>query len=142
MRRVGFVIAGCVVASCHLADSPEPPKCPPGSHPELGHCTVDPVDASSTVKISAAPGGTSCDGDAADQRPPGLSPDPLTVALGVAFTFQNDDVVDHEIKGADGQLWTTVKAGATADPAVKLAKTGSWAYRVSGCAKGGTIVVE
>jgi plastocyanin len=122
MRRIALV---ALVASCNLADPPET-RCTAGFHADNGQCTADTAAGGNVVTIDAcAP-----------------APDPLGVTLGTAFTFTNHDAVAHDIHGADGQLWTTVAAGATADPAITLAKAGSWAYTVSGCTKGGTIVVR
>ena len=57
------------------------------------------------------------------------------------FELQNTDSVDHVIAGADGQAWATVKAGQVS-PLIGITKVGSWPYTVSGCATGGTVVVE
>lgn len=122
MRRIALV---GLLTACNLADPPET-RCPAGFHPDKEQCIADTAAGGEIVTIDAC----------------AATPDPLTVKLGTAFTFTNHDAVAHDIHGADGQLWTSVAAGATADPAITLAKAGSWAYTISGCSKGGTIVVQ
>jgi plastocyanin len=127
------------VSGCSFGE-PAPINCPAGSHAAIGRCVGD-TTAAIQVKISAAVGGTSCAGDVATQRAPVLDPETVHVKAGEAFQFDNADVVDHEIRGTDGQVWLSVSAGALS-PFTSLMKTGTWGYRVSGCAKGGTVAVE
>ncbi len=139
MRVVVATALTAVLASCHLADSPQT-DCPAGSHPELGRCVVDPIDGANIV-ITANAAGTSCSGgDAAADRPPVVAPDPFHLTAGAAFHFVNQDDMDHEIRGVDGQVWATVPKGHTG-PDETIAKAGTWQYTVSGC-KGGTILVQ
>jgi hypothetical protein len=118
------------LAGCHLADSPDPVKCDPGTHPSDGHCTVD-VVTGVHVTILPADGGMSCS----------VEPDSIQVVPNGKFEIENTDSVEHEIAGADGQTWATVKPGQLS-PLIGITKVGSFAYTVSGCAKGGTVVVE
>jgi len=115
---------------CHLADSPDPVACDPGTHPSDGRCVLD-VGNALTVTISPGAGGASCT----------VSPESIKVAPNAKFEFKNDDSVEHVIAGVDGQTWTSVKP-AQLSPLVGITKAGSWAYTVSGCARGGTVVVE
>lgn len=138
VRRVLF--AAVLVAGCQLADDPEPPKCERGYHPELDRCVQDETTAL-RVKISPAAGGTTCTGDATSQRPPVLAPEILTVKAAEEFQFENADVVPHEIRGVDGTPWLTIPAGQLS-PFTSIAKVGTWGYRVSGCARGGSVTVE
>lgn len=124
-------MAVVVLTSCNLADPPEI-HCPAGSHADLGHCVADTAAGGNELTIDVPDGGASCS----------AAPDPFSTGVGVPFAFVNHDGVSHEIRGADGQLWTTVAAGATSDPAISLSKAGSWPYTISGCTKGGTIVVR
>ncbi len=125
---VVVVVAGLV--GCHLADSPDPVKCEPGTHPSDGHCAQDVVSA---VRVTISPGqaGASC----------AVEPDSIKVAPNARFEFQNADSVDHVVAGDDGQPWTTAKAGQLS-PLIGITKAGAWPYTVSGCTKGGTVVVE
>lgn len=125
---VFVVVAGLV--GCHLADSPDPVKCDPGSHPSDGHCAQD-VAFAVRVTILPGEGGASC----------AVEPDSIKVAPNAEFEFQNADSVDHVVAGADGQPWATAKAGQLS-PLIGITKAGAWAYTVSGCTKGGTVVVE
>jgi hypothetical protein len=129
LALVVVTLAG-VVAGCHLGDSSDPVKCEAGSHPSDGHCALDVVVA---VHVTVLPGdgGASCAAD----------PTSIKVAPSAEFEFQNTDSVDHVIAGADGQAWATVKAGQVS-PLIGITKVGSWPYTVSGCANGGTVVVE
>ena len=135
----GVAIGACL-ASCHLAETIDPKKCDPGFHNNNGHCDADPADGPS-ITIAAATGGTSCAGDPAAQRPPVVSPDSITVTPNGSFRFTNDDTVDHTITGDDGQTWVSAKAGESSS-FMGITKAGSWNYHVSGCAKGGVIVVQ
>jgi hypothetical protein len=130
-------VAVLLVASCHLADTPET-DCPAGYHPDLGRCAKDDIKGTAVV-IQPAPGGTSC-ADKNAQRAPIVEPDPLNVASGQAFQFTNHDQMDHEVRGADGQVWATVAQGQTSG-FFQIVKTGSWRYFISGCT-GGTVVVQ
>ena len=129
MSRLAVALA-VVLTGCHLADSPDPVKCDPGTHPSDGHCVNDPVSAV-TVTVSPGQGGAACT----------VSPASISVAVNGKFEIDNKDTVDHLITGADGQSWATVKAGQLS-PLIGIAKAGSFAYTVSGCANGGTVVVE
>ena len=128
------------LSGCLLADDPDPPKCASGFHPENQHCAPDTV-TETRVTITAAARGTPCTGDAASQRPPVVTPEALHVKLDELFQFENADVMDHEVRGADGKVWVSVPAGQRS-LMTSITKVGTWAYRVSGCAKGGAIVVE
>jgi len=138
--RAFVVASSTLVAGCHLADDPEPPKCPAGSHVELDRCVKDEASAR-RVKISAPAGGTLCGGDPGSERPPILEPETLEVAAGEELQFENADTVAHEIRGTDGTAWLTVPAGELS-PYTTITKVGTWGYRVSGCAKGGAVTVE
>jgi hypothetical protein len=140
LPRPLFACAAIVLASCHLADDLDPPNCGPGTHVENRRCVQDPIDGPQ-VAILPASGGTSCAGDPSAQRPPVVDPESFQVGAGVDFRFVNRDVVDHEIRGVDGQVWVTVKAGHASD-FTSIQKAGSWGYRVSGCAKTSQIVVQ
>jgi hypothetical protein len=112
------------LAGCHLAETIDPPTCPPKSHLQGGQCVADPVEGP-LVSIAACV----------------LTPDPITVAINGEFRFQNDDDVDRMITGDDGTVWGTVKAK---QPSTILAitKAGSWRYHLSGCPNAGTVIVE
>jgi hypothetical protein len=128
------------VASCHLAESIDPPKCAPGTHANNGHCDADPLDGP-ILTISAADGGTACTGDPTAQRPPIVAPATITVAPNGSFRFKNEDAVEHTIVGADGQTWGTAKP-ADFSTFIGLSAPGSWAFHIDGCAKGGVVVVQ
>lgn len=133
MSRSVFVLVAsglAAFAGCHLAESPDPVKCDPGTHPSNGTCALD-VGSAVHVTILPADGGTPCS----------VEPESITVAPNGKFELQNTDSVEHEIAGTDGQPWATVKAGQLS-PLIGITKVGSYAYTVSGCAKGGTVVVE
>jgi plastocyanin len=132
MRRFAVVLLIGLVGleGCHLADSPDAVKCDPGTHPSDGHCAVDAVSAV-RVMIVTGEGGASCS----------VEPDSVKVAANAKFEFQNLDSVEHVIAGADGKAWATAQAGQLS-PLIGITKAGSWAYTVSGCTKGGTVVVE
>jgi hypothetical protein len=129
------------IEGCQLADDLDPPKCEKGFHIELEKCVEDKVAGISVTISPNAGGGTSCAGDEATQRPPTLDPETVRVKVNEEFQFNNKDVVDHEIKGVDGKVWLTVAAGKLS-PFTSLTKAGNWGYRLSGCAKGGTVAVE
>jgi hypothetical protein len=130
MRSLIVVVAACL-AGCHLAADPDAPTCAQGTHPFGGRCvadeTVGPV-------IAIAPGDAGADSCA-------VSPDSITVAPNGPFSFENRDAVDHVITGEDGTPWTTAVAGRSSG-LVTITKVGVWRYRVSGCAQGGSVVVE
>lgn len=132
MRTVLVAIVGLALfttaAACHLAASPEPPACDAGTHPENGRCFDDPFTGP-VITIAAADAGCS------------VTPDSIRVAVRARFVFKNEDAVDHGIVGADGQAWAIAKAGQLS-PYASIGKLGNWPYTVSGCAKGGTVVVE
>jgi plastocyanin len=136
------VKAACcsILLSCQLADDPDPPKCEKGFHPELQRCVPNET-TEKQIKITAAQGGTSCVADVGAQRPPVLDPETLTVQVNEQFQFDNADAMAHEIRGADGAVWVTVPPGKRS-PFTSILKPGTWAYRVSGCTKGGTVVVQ
>jgi hypothetical protein len=128
-RLVAIVgLASSALAACHLADSPEPPACDAGTHPENGRCVDDPFSGP-VITIAGASAGCSA------------TPDSIRVAANAKFVFKNEDSVDHVVSGADGQAWATAKA-AQLSPYVGITKVGKWPYTVSGCATGGTVVVE
>lgn len=135
------MVCSVLVVSCHLADPVDLPPCPAGQFRENQVCKEDPNAPKPTIELGPAAGGTTCSGDESMQRPPAIAPSTLEVAAGAYFRFDNKDVVDHEVKGIDGQVWLTVKAGARSND-TNIGKVGSWPYRVSGCAKGGTVVVK
>jgi hypothetical protein len=117
------------LVSCHLASQPDPPSCARGSHPENNHCVADPIEGP-VITIAVVTG-----------APCTVSPESITVLQAGEFSFKNEDSVDHVVTGADGKEW--VKAPARQpSPFVAITKAGSWAYTVSGCAKGGTVVVQ
>lgn len=140
MMRAVVVAALVPLGGCLLADKAEPPKCEKGYHPDLAGCVRDET-TELRVKISAAPGGTLCTGDAAGQRPPLLTPETIQVKVDEEFQFENEDVVAHEIRGTDGTLWLTVGPGQMS-AFTSIVKAGDWGYRISGCAKGGSVIVE
>lgn len=96
-----------------------------------GYCVADEANGPVVTIAAASAGGPSCV----------VSPDSVTLAANAELSFKNDDSVDHVITGADGQTWATVKAGQLS-PFIGITKAGSWAYAVSGCARGGTVVVQ
>jgi hypothetical protein len=122
-----LVLASFEAGACHLADSPEPPACDAGTHPENGRCFDDPFTGP-VITIAAVDAGCS------------VTPDSIRVAPKAQFVFKNEDGVEHVITGADGVAWATAKAGQLS-PYVGISKLGNWPYAVSGCAKGGTVVV-
>jgi hypothetical protein len=134
MRRFALALSLAAVAvlttGCHLGDSADPVKCESGQHPSDGHCVLDAV-AAATVTITPGAGGAACT----------VSPDSITVAANAEFELKNDDDVEHVVTGADGQAWASVKAHQLS-PLIGITKAGSWAYTVSGCSKGGTVVVQ
>ena len=140
MRRAGLMVVSVAFVGCHLADDIDPPRCPTGFHPELQKCVPDEV-AAKRVVISAASGGTSCAGAPASQRPPIIEPATFSVRVGEEFQFENTDHVDHEVRGAAGDVWLTVGAEQLS-AFTTMKKAGTFPYRVSGCETGATIVVE
>lgn len=133
MRRALVIAAGLVgaLASCHLADDPDPPTCAPGSHATNGYCTADPLTGPVISIAPAAAGAASCT----------VSPDSITVETNGAFSFDNHDTVEHVVTGADGQTWVVAKAGQPSS-FVGISRPGTWPYTVSGCSSGGTVVVQ
>lgn len=130
MRAIlGLLATAMALVSCHLASDPDPPTCGSGAHAENGRCVPDVV--ASPVIIIASVNGAPCT----------VSPDSITVRQVAEFRFENEDTVDHVITGADGKEWVTAKARQPS-PFLGITKVGSWPYTVSGCAKGGTVVVE
>jgi len=125
MRPFVVLVAACL-AACHLAEDIDPPACQPGAHRSAGACVADPV-LGPVVTIGAAP----C----------AVSPDSITVAPNAQFSFENKDAVDHTISGADGKEWVIAKAQQPS-PFLGITKAGTWPYTVSGCAKGGVVVVQ
>lgn len=136
-----IVVEVLALAACHLADDVDLPPCPEGTYRENQVCKEDPNAPRPTIEIGPGVGGTFCSGDEAMQRPPAITPSTLEVDAGTYFRFTNKDVVDHEVRGIDGQVWFNVKTGQRSDDK-NITKPGSWEYRVSGCAKGGTVVVK
>ena len=120
------------LAGCHLAEDPDPPTCAPGSHAAGSYCTADALTGP-VISIAPAAAGTgaSCT----------ISPDSITVEVNGAFSFDNHDTVEHVVTGADGQVWVVAKASQPS-PFVGISRPGSWPYTVSGCAGGGTVVVQ
>jgi plastocyanin len=96
-----------------------------------GYCVADPVSGPVITIAAAGASGGSCS----------VSPASITVAPDAVFSFDNDDSVEHVITGADGQTWTTVKP-AQPSAYVGITRAGTWSYVVSGCASGGTVVVQ
>jgi len=93
------------------------------------------------VTIRAAEGGTSCSGDPSAQRPPIVEPAVFHVKAREDFQFDNRDVVPHVVTGPDGQQWVTVPSGGRS-VFMNVARAGTFAYSVSGCAMTATVVVE
>lgn len=112
------------LAGCHLAETVDPPTCPPKSHLQSGQCVADPVDGPLVTIASCV-----------------VTPDPITVAINGEFRFQNDDDVERTVSGDDGTVWAIVKARQPSS-ILGITKAGSWRYRLSGCAQVGTVVVE
>ncbi|MBX3189811.1 MAG: hypothetical protein KF819_22490 [Labilithrix sp.] len=137
MRRL--VLSACLVSACHLADDKDPPKCEPGTHVENDRCVLD-AFSGPVVTLAAHAGGTVCDGPTTE-RPPTITPETINVKVNGDFRFKNDDAMEHEVRGADGQVWLKVKPGELSG-IFGISKAGAWAYRVSGCLKGGSVVVE
>jgi plastocyanin len=113
-------------SACHLADTPDPMKCAAGTHLDTGRCVQDDV-AANLITIAATDAGTCA-----------VSPATITLTTSDLFQFENDDVVEHVVRGHDGQTWATVAAGKSS-AFTGITKVGSWGYDVSGCAAGGTI---
>jgi hypothetical protein len=127
MRVVTIAAAlACLLGACHLADEDEQGQCTPGTRLERGRCVDADTPTGPVVRIGAA-----C----------ALDPALLRVAAGAPFRFQNDDVVDHEIRGGDGQTWARLPAGQSG-PDQTIARVGAWPYSVVGCANVAQIVVE
>ena len=118
------------LASCHLADTPDAPKCEKGTHPNLGHCEADALSGP-TITIASAGSPGACTS----------TPASITVVPNGDFRFQNDDSVDHVITGTDGQVWATALAHEPS-PFIGITKVGTWPFQVSGCTGPGTVVVE
>jgi len=116
-------------AGCHLADSPDPITCPAGQHADTGKCVQD--DSATTVISIHVDDAGACV----------VSPSIVSVPSTGQFEFKNDDKIDHVVMGSDGQTWATVTAGQSS-PFIGITKPGHWDYDVSGCAAGGTVVVE
>lgn len=129
-RRVVVALVALVAlvagSACHLADTPDPVKCAAGTHADTGRCVQDDV-AANVITIAASDAGTCA-----------ASPATLTLTVSELFQFRNDDVVEHVVRGHDGQTWATVAAGKSS-AFTGIAKVGHWAYVVSGCPTGGTV---
>jgi plastocyanin len=123
-------IAGLAIApvACHLADDFDAKQCPPGSHADNGRCLED-LDAGPEFAIVSAAGGCT------------TTPDSIRVAANAQFAFDNQDSVEHTVTGDDGKTWATAAAGRKS-PLIGITKAGTYGFKVSGCAKGGTVVVE
>src|SRR5687768_6335285 len=124
MRRAG-ISAVVLVAACHLADDPEPPKCEAGFEPLMGRCVEK------EVKEVLARIGTDCV----------TTPDPFVVKVNSDFQFANDDDAPHTVTAIGGKLSMTLEPGQ-ASQYTQISKTGSYPYDVSGCPKGGPIEVQ
>lgn len=122
-----FAFAGA--PACHLAETPDPLACPAGSHADTGKCVPDDV-AATVITIGLDDAGACV-----------VSPHVISVPSTGAFQFKNDDSVEHVVLGVDGQTWATVPAGQSS-PSVGITKVGHWDYDVSGCAGGGSVVIE
>jgi hypothetical protein len=120
------VLAGVLLlASCHLADDPESPKCAPGSHAENGRCQGNLVaDALATI-------GKGCT----------IEPSTLVVKARTDFMFDNQDDVAHVVTLMNGKLVEEIAPGQTSR-FIQISAAGSFPYEVSGCPSGGTIAVE
>ncbi len=131
MRTAWLCLASiAALASCHLADSPEPGDCPAGTHRNGPQCATD-AYTGPVIAISSAASGSPC----------GVTPETVTVKPNADFAFKNDDQVDHIVSGKDGTLWVTAKAGQLS-ALIGITRVGTWPYEVTGCPKGGVIVVE
>lgn len=120
------VLAGVLIlASCHLADDPEPPKCDPGYHVENGRCQENLVaDTVATIGKGCA-----------------ISPASLVVKARADFMFKNDDDVAHVVTALGGKLREEIAPGRLSQ-FIQISLPGSYAYDVSGCPAGGSITVE
>jgi hypothetical protein len=117
------------IASCHLADDQDPPKCAEGSHPERDMCLQDETEKLFVVLNAAA----TC---------PTISPDTITVKVNERFQFDNKDANQHVIRGtSDGQVWVTVPPNGLS-LGMSIVKPGTWKYKVSDCGSTGTVVVQ
>lgn len=123
--RSVFALVACVMAGCHLADDPEPPKCDPGFHVEYQRCVENAV-ASDIATI-----GKGC----------AITPSSLVVKANADFMFKNDDDVAHVVTGLDGKLVQDLAPGQTS-PFLQITAPGNYPYEVSGCTTGGTITVQ
>ena len=93
---MGIVVVSLVVlAACHLADDPEPPKCEPGWAPENGRCVEK------EVKEILARIGADCS----------TTPDPFLVKVSYDFQFANDDDEPHTVTAVGGTLSMTLQPG-------------------------------
>jgi len=114
-----------VLASCHLADSPEPPTCQEGFHVEDQRCVqTQVIDQLARIQKGCV-----------------VSPDPFVVKPNKDFQFENDDSDRHVVSGLGGALNEDLASGQHSR-FVQITKPGSYSYDVSGCPKGGTIQVE
>jgi hypothetical protein len=120
------LVALATASACHLADTPDPIKCAAGTHVDTGRCVQDDV-AANLLTIAVSEAGTCA-----------VSPATITLTTTDLFQFKNDDVVEHVVRGHDGQTWATVAAGKSS-PFTGITKVGKWGYDVSGCTTGGTI---
>jgi hypothetical protein len=123
MRRFGVAVV--LLAACHLADDPEPPKCEPGFEPVLGKCVEK------EVKEILARIGKDCT----------TSPDPFVVKVNYDFQFANDDDEPHTVTAIGGKLSMTLQPGKVSQY-TQISQVGRYPYEVSGCPKGGTIEVQ
>jgi hypothetical protein len=120
------LVALATASGCHLADTPDPIACAAGTHADTGRCVQDDV-AANIITIAATDAGMCV-----------VSPATLTLTTSDLFQLRNDDVVEHVVRGHDGQTWATVAAGKSS-AFTGIAKVGHWPYDVSGCATGGAI---
>ncbi len=120
-----------VTAACHLADDPET-HCPANTHVDTGRCIPD-TDNGALMVITAASTGGACGSV--------VAPTSIKTKPDGTFRFRNDDKVDHVIRGADGQVWATLKPSTLSDY-LALKKLGSWDFDIDTCSKAGVIVVS
>jgi hypothetical protein len=130
--RLGLLVSMAsmlVMASCHLADDKDPPKCEEGSHPERDMCIQDETEKLFVVLNAAA----TC---------PTISPETITVKVNERFQFENKEATQHTIRGtSDGQVWVTVPPNGLS-LGMSIVKPGTWKYKVSECGSVGTVIVQ
>jgi hypothetical protein len=122
-------VALTLLSGCHLAADPPAATCDPGSHLSDGACSPD---APTGPLVTIEP--------ATDTGPCAISPESITVPSTGQFSFRNLDTVEHAVRGADGAVWVSVKPRLDSS-FVGITRAGTWGYAVSGCPKGGAVVV-